>query len=384
MSGKSNVNKTNLKIILTSGFAMFSMFFGSGNLTFPVLIGIDAQKSFLYAVLGFILTGVCLPLIGLLGIMFLEGDKNKYFSKIGKMPSFILTLVMLLLMGPIGIIPRSASLIHGSFAALIPNLSIFMFNLFFCILIAALIWQKNRVIEIIGLYFTPIKLGSIIGLIVISLIVADHTLTSGIPIIENVKSGIKAGYQTLDLIASFFFGSAIYGYIKQKITSQHPQATDNELKESILKSSIQASFIGGGLLSICYFGFVLLGAKYAPHLADITHQKEKFLMVIAKVAMGHYAGIFVATTLFVSCLATCTIVASLFSDFLYEDILKKKISREISIILTLGLAFTVSLLGFEAIYILLGTILEWIYPLLMIYAIYIFLISVIKHKKINR
>lgn len=378
------MNNNNLKIVLTSGFAMFSMFFGSGNLTFPVLIGIEAQSSFLYAVLGFILTGVCLPLIGLLGIMFLEGDKNKYFSKMGKIPCFMLTLIMLLLMGPIGIIPRSASLIHGSFAALIPDLSIAIFNFFFCILIAALIWQKNRVIEIIGIYFTPIKLGSIIGLIIISLIVAEHTLTSGISVIENIEAGVKAGYQTLDLIASFFFGSAIYGYIKQKITTQNPQADETELKDSIFKCSVKASFIGGALLSLCYFGFVLLGAKYAPHLASITNQKEKFLMVIAKIAMGNYAGIFVAITLFVSCLATCTIVASLFSDFLYEDIFKKRISREIAIVLTISLSFTVSLLGFEAIYVLLGTILEWIYPLLMVYAIYILAISLIKYSKKNQ
>ncbi|MBA4283657.1 MAG: hypothetical protein C0432_05125 [Candidatus Puniceispirillum sp.] len=363
---------------------MFSMFFGSGNLTFPVLIGIEAQSSFIFSVLGFILTGVCLPLIGLLGIMFWEGDKNKYFSKLGKIPSFILTLIMLLLMGPIGIIPRSASLIHGSFETLIPSLSIVVFNFFFCILIAALIWQKNRVIEIIGIYFTPIKLGSIIGLIVISLVVANHTLTSGTPALDNIEAGIKAGYQTLDLIASFFFGSAIYGYIKQKISAQHPNTPESELKESIFKCSVKASFIGGGLLSLCYIGFVILGAKYAPHLADITGQKEKFLMVIAKVAMGNYAGIFVAITLFVSCLATCTIVASLFSDYLYEDIFKKKITREIAIVLTMGLSFTVSLLGFEAIYILLGTLLEWIYPLLMVYAIYMLVTSLMNYNKKNQ
>lgn len=358
-------NKSTLGIVLTSGFAMFSMFFGSGNLVFPVQVGIEAQSSFLFSILGFVLTGVCLPFLGLVGIMQFEGDRHRYFSKLTPIPAFMLTLLMLSLMGPLGIIPRCASVSFGGFISLFPSTPLWVFNAAFILVIAALIWQRNRIVEIIGVYLTPIKLGSFILLIIIGVYFANRPLDAGLDPIHCLTQGVKKGYQTMDLIASFFFGSAIYEYIRSHVNPDLPL----EQKKSLLLSlGIKASIVGGSLLALCYVGLVILGAKYAPILAGI--KQESYLMVIAKETLGNYAVAFVAMTLIVSCLATATITASIFADFMQEDVTRNKMNRKIAIIFTLALAYSLSLLGFEGICKFLESILEWVYPFLMIFALY--------------
>lgn len=372
------MNGSSLKLILTSGFAMFSMFFGSGNLVFPILIGIDAQQSFMYSILGFILTGVCLPFLGLVGIMQFQGDRKAYFKKLTPIPAFILTLIMLSLMGPLGIIPRCASVSYGGFAAMFPTCPLWVFNACFCIVIASLIWQKNRIVEIIGIYLTPIKLGSFILLIIIGLLLANQILTEGAAPMSCLQEGIRQGYQTMDLVASFFFGGAIYEYLKTHL--QNNSSDSQNIQKTLLNLGIKASIFGGLLLSLCYVGFVMLGAKYAFILKDVP--KESFLMVIAHYTIGSISVPFVGITLIVSCLATATITASLFTDFIQDDVFRNRLARNQCIVITLVMAYALSLLGFSGICIFLSAILEWVYPFLMVYAAYQMVMYFYKQKTI--
>jgi branched-subunit amino acid permease len=94
------------------------------------------------------------------------------------------------------------------------------------------------------------------------------------------------------------------------------------------------------------------------------------LAAIAQKTFGHYAVPFIAVTLAVSCLATATILAALFADFVKEDICQNKISRPHAILFTVITSFSLSLLGFETICNWLGYILERIYPFLMAFSIY--------------
>ncbi len=352
---------SSLKLSLIAGFAMFSMFFGSGNLVFPILIGAEAQSSYVYAILGFVITAVCVPFLGLLGIMQAQGDRRIYFSTLGKAPAFILTLLMLMLIGPFGVIPRCVSVAFGGFEVIFPTLPLWVFSLVFCLLTTILIWRRNKIVDIIGVFITPVKLGSFILLIIIGLIVSEQHLSAGIAPFLSFKEGIHQGYQTMDLVASFFFGSAIYEYLKG-----HLSADTSEKK--LLKLGVMASLVGGLLLALCYIGFVILGARYGHILANAP--KEALLTIVAQQTLGSYAVPFIAFTLAVSCLATATILATLFADFLQHDIARDKISRPYAIAITIATSYAMSLLGFQGICVLLGTILEWVYPLLIIYAIF--------------
>ena len=71
-------------IVISTGLAMFSMFFGSGNLVFPLLVGQLSQGHYLAAFAGIFLTGVLVPFLGILVMFLFKGDSNALFGKLGK------------------------------------------------------------------------------------------------------------------------------------------------------------------------------------------------------------------------------------------------------------------------------------------------------------
>ncbi len=137
------------RVILTAGFAMFSMFFGSGNLVFPLLIGTQTLDVSTYSTLGLILTAVIVPFLGLFGMILYNGNTRDYFDKLGRIPSFLLILAMLSLMGPFGVVPRCITVAYGGLNVLYPTLPFDWFSAGFCALITILIWKSNRVVDVI-------------------------------------------------------------------------------------------------------------------------------------------------------------------------------------------------------------------------------------------
>jgi len=353
------------KIILTAGFAMFSMFFGAGNLMFPVLSGSASLSNYSYATLGFIATGVLVPFLGLLGMINAGGDYNRYFRLLGDTSkvgiSLILLTFLIALQGPFVCMPRCMALSFGGVSMMFPSFPLWGFSLFFCFLIVALIWRESKVVELIALVLTPFKLGGIILLILFGLWYGPEVLPTDVTPAQAFKIGFDDGYHPMDLVGAFFFTSSIYMFFKAK----NPES-DGQL----FKWGMGASLIGAVLLGVIYVGFVLLGAKYAPFTKGIP--TEQTLFAIAHQSLGSIAVPAATFVISVSCLATSTVVADLFARFLrvnlLENIFGVKIGHKTSIIVTVGIAFALSLLGFEAIRQIVGQILHYLYPALIVYA----------------
>lgn len=348
------------KMVLTAGFAMFSMFFGSGNLVFPLLIGQQTASNYPFAILGLILTAVIVPFLGLLGMILYDGQTGKYFEKLGKVPSFLLIALMLSLMGPFGVVPRCITVSYGSVSILFPNLPYYVFSFAFCAAIVALIWRANRIVDLIGLFLTPFKIGGLMFLVIVGLWFGEPVPSAHLPAKVAFTGGLTLGYQTMDLMAAFFFSSTTVIYLRNNLEP-------NAGRMTLLKLSLASSLIGAFILSLSYVGFVTLGAKYSSLLAIV--QPEAMLAVIAQHALGQYALPIIGFTMTVACLATAVILSTLFVDFLREDVCQGKITRPQSIFLSLGITFCISLLGFAKICELLGAILEIAYPALIALAI---------------
>ena len=62
------MNRMNKTEVFTIGLMMFSIFFGAGNLIFPPALGQSAGNNIVVAMLGFLLTGIGLPLLGVVAI----------------------------------------------------------------------------------------------------------------------------------------------------------------------------------------------------------------------------------------------------------------------------------------------------------------------------
>ena len=340
------------KIAFTAGIAMFAMFFGSGNLVFPLIIGMETTDQHFTASLGLMITGVLVPFLGLFSMVLYNGNKNKYFGLLGKYAPFILSLLILSLIGPFGVIPRCILVAHGGLTIIFPDLPLALFSGLFLSLILWIIWRKSQVVPIIGKILGPFKIGGIIVIILAAVYQSPeliHTNLDG----DAFNLGLTQGYQTMDLMAAFFFSVTIVEYLRNVSKS----------KEEVIKLSIWSSVIGASLIALVYFGFVSLGAHYATYLA--AAQPEQYLATIAHLTLGKYAALIVAITIFLSCLATAASLVRLFAEFLRVDIARSKISWTHSVLITIAISFALSLTGFATIFTILGTVLTYIYPALI-------------------
>ncbi|MDC9396122.1 branched-chain amino acid transport system II carrier protein, partial [Clostridioides difficile] len=94
------MNKRNKDIIIT-GFALFAMFFGAGNLIFPPFLGLISGSSWLTGFTGFILADVGLSLLAILAIAKCDGDVGKIFSRAGHKISLVLACSIMICIGPL-------------------------------------------------------------------------------------------------------------------------------------------------------------------------------------------------------------------------------------------------------------------------------------------
>lgn len=346
------------KTVLTAGFAMFSMFFGAGNLVFPLVIGTQTLNNSSIAMLGLAITGVFVPFLGLLGVILYDGNRSNFFACIGKIPSFLLIFLMLAILGPIGVVPRCIIVAHGAFTSFYPELSLKLFSFIFCILTLILIWNHDRVIPIIGRILTPLLL---LGIVLISIAGLFFTNSisnlSELSTIQSFKVGLIEGYQTMDLLAAFFFSTTTVAYIRANMRS-------DSSPKALLKLCLGASLIGASLIAIVYIGFVALGARHATQLLEV--RPEQMFASIAGYALGPAAMPIVAVTVFLACLTTAAILAMLFAEFVQEDIFRYKLGNHTALIVTLTIAFIVSQFGFDSIRLWMGRILQVAYPGLII------------------
>ena len=347
-------------LTISTGFAMFSMFFGSGNLVFPLNIGKTAGDLHLFAASGLLITGVLVPFLGLMGILFFHGDYDKFFARIGKMPGLILPFLMLSIMGPFGVIPRCINVAYGSFELLFPGTTLVIFSAVACFIILFMSMDKSKLVSLLGTVLTPVLL---IALAIIlgkgafgeaSQVDTAHTVSMAF------SHGLLEGYQTMDLLAAFFFGAVVVRHLRRILPAAVDEAT-------VLKITFNACVVGATLLAVIYVGFVYLGSHYAGILGGVN--VEQYLGTIATHTLGTYAGLVVCVAVILACLTTAVVLVSVFTEFFQEKIVCNKVSYVTSAVLTLVASFCVSTLKFSGIAAFIGPILEATYPGLILLTI---------------
>lgn len=348
--------KKELLGVVSAGFALFSMFFGSGNLVFPIAVGVESAGHYVIASFGVLCTCVIFPLLGMLGIMLYKGDIHDFFSCFGKRGAFLFSLLALSLMGPFGVLARCLTVIHGALLLLFPTIPLAVTSFSVCILVYFLAANKNKIVTILGAILTPFLLLAIAAIVFFSLnsgTLPESTHADGL---NAFKNGFFKGYQTMDLVASFFFSGFVIKHLCQGSSSKSDQA-------SPLKLFLKASLIGAGLLYLVYFALVLLGWVYAPLLSN-TPPQEMFGR-IALESLGSMAAPSVCLAVIFACLTTAIALTSLFAEFLRSEVACEKMGNKVALLITLTIAFFVSNLEFSGIANFLEPILETMYPALI-------------------
>jgi LIVCS family branched-chain amino acid:cation transporter len=338
--------------IFLYGFSIFSMFFGSGNLVFPIMVGVNNSDNWLAGFCGFFLTGIILPFLGLFVIKLYQGDYNKFFAQGGVIAKYAIPLFTLSLLGAFGVIPRCITVAHGGLEFLYNDIPLLAFSIIFCVLCYIVCLNDKIMFAILGKVLTPILLFFLLGLIIIGFYKGDSITASNEVFTNNFIDGFFRGYATMDLFASFFFASLIF----KQIEALFPEK-DNK---SIIKAALGPSIFGAILLSIIYLGFVYLGSHYKNLAYDLPG--ELVLPAIANHLLGHNGALVIAIIIIFSCLTTAVALNSIYAKYLCSFSFIGDERFPLVLFISTIASFAISLLDFDGIASILGPLLDISYP----------------------
>lgn len=279
--------------IFVVGITLFSMFFGAGNLIFAPWIGAQAGSAGFVALAGMMVTAVCMPIAALCVISLYPSAKDMAGRIWKPLGPLFMTLVYLLI-GPCIAIPRTAStamemwswLIDGRLAQ---TVCIFLFFLAACLMAA----RPGRLQDILGKVLGPLLLVLILFLSV-PLLTSPESVAAPAGAYETAPfmTGLNEGYQTMDILAAFCFGSVIVLNIRQA-------HLENERR-----SLAQASVIAGVLLGAVYG---LLGYAAIRHSGSLQVYSNgaQILSTAAHMSYGAYGQLLCAVIFLVACLNVC-------------------------------------------------------------------------------
>jgi LIVCS family branched-chain amino acid:cation transporter len=344
-----------------NGLAMFSMFFGAGNIIFPLIIGLNAEGSVIWAFLGLFFTAVLIPFTGLFAMSLFKGDYKYFFSKMGNLPGKLLIWIILALIGPFGGIPRCIGLTYSTFKVSFQNLDLMLFGFLFCASVFLFSIKKRKVMDLLGCVLTPVLLFFLAVIVLKGLLFSGKAVAGpGLKVVEAFSYGLKEGYNTMDLLAAFFFSSVVFSKFKHEKSNIY--SVQNNYLE-FLKSTVLGAF----LLALIYWGFAMTSALFKNEL--ILTKPDEVLGSLGKIILGDYGGLVVSAVICLSCFTTAIALTAVASDFLKEELFKNKISYQNSMVVVLGISLIVSSLKFSAIVAILAPVLEVFYPSLLMLSV---------------
>jgi branched-chain amino acid:cation transporter, LIVCS family len=329
----------------TTGLAMFAMFFGSGNLIFPVAIGQMAGEQNGWAMAGLFFTAVLMPFATLCLMLLYNGNYHRFFQKIGVLPGQFVAFVTLALIGPFGVLPRCIAFSYSTLSIYTDALDLTQYSIIACVIVFALSVKENSVVGVIGNFLTPVLLVSLVVVIARGLL-ADHIpLTDAAQNASNwvmMQHGFVEGYKTFDIFAALFFATAIIPAFRQVLGNKMETC-----KKSLMSLAIRSSMVGMVLLFLVYAGLSFVSANLRGGLVGVPG--DKLLGVIATMTMGNTAGLIANLVVSLACLTTAISLAVVSAEFFKRDVFFNRLSYLHCLIITMIITLLFSLLGFSGI-----------------------------------
>ncbi len=343
--------------IIATGLAMFSMFFGAGNVVFPLALGQIAQDQNLPAITGLLITAVGVPFFGLAAMTLFNGNYTAFFSRIGIVPGFLFALLLMGLIGPFGAMPRCIALSYSTAKTFLPGVSLPFFSFFSCVVIWLFTFKKNTIIDSLGYVLTPLLLGSLAIIIFKGLWTAPEAPQNPTAAFKLFLQGLQDGYLFMDLPGALFFSSVIIACMRTTIVAEE------NTQRKLIMTTFKASVIGASLLALVYIGFSYVSSFHSANLAGLP--PDELISTLAVQILGANAALVACLAVALACLTTAIALAAVFAEFLHNDVTMGKVNYQLSLLATLIIAFFVSTLNFSGIAAFLFPILTVCYPALI-------------------
>ena len=350
--------KKNLDVLVV-GFALFSMFFGAGNLLFPPYLGLVSGESWFTSLGGFVLADVGLALLVLLAVVNGTGKLESVLIRGGKGLANIIGALAVICIGPLLAIPRTAATTYemgiqpmlntsGNFVAVI-------FSVIFFGLTLLLTIKPSKVVDIVGKVLTPLLILSLIVLIVLGILNPIGNISPNVMIENNLfAEGVSQGYLTMDALAAGVFAGVIINAIINK--------GYNETSEKV-NLTIKAGVVAAIALAVIYGGLTYLGATLSTKFGINTPQA--LLMVeITSALLGNPGKILLCIIVSLACLTTSIGLTSATGEY-FSNFTNGKVKYETIVVLVCVFSAVVSNFGVGTIIKFSAPILEIVYPVLM-------------------
>ncbi|CAI8964607.1 MULTISPECIES: branched-chain amino acid transport system II carrier protein BrnQ3 [Bacillus] len=356
------MNTVSKKHIFFTGLMLFSLFFGAGNLIFPPMLGQNAGENFWPAMLGFLLTGVGLPLLTVIAISLSGNGMQQLASHVHPLFGILFTVVVYIAIGPSMGIPRVANVAYEmGVSSFLPetirtsSLSLFIYTVIFFTIVFWLSLNPSKLVDRIGNVLTPILLFSIFLLFVKS--VFTPLGNSGPSMQEYQTSpifkGFMEGYLTMDTISALAFGIIVVNAIRSKGV---------EDRKAVAIATTKAGLIAAAGLVLVYGALGWLGVTSV----SLGYAKNggQLLTVIVQQLFGPYGLALLAVIVTLACLTTCVGLVSACSQYFSTLFAKFSYKELAGIICVLGLL--VANLGLTKIIAISVPILLVVYPIAIV------------------
>ena len=329
---------------------LFGMFFGAGNLIFPVHLGQMAGSNVIPAIIGFIITAVGIPIFGVAAIGVTHSDGLQTLSgKVGRGYGIFFTCLLYLTIGPLFAIPRCATVsfttgVSPMLSEAAQPLALLLFSAVFFAFVLFFSLRPGKITVWIGKIINPVFLLFLAVLVIAALLKPGASISAVAPTEPYATktsaffSSFIEGYGTMDAIAGLAFGIVVIDVIRRI-------GVDND-------DAVAVDVLGSGVLT-----GILMGTQ-SRGLFEISDNGGIALTQIA----GHYFGgvgqIILAVTITFACLKTSIGLVTSCSET-FVKMTHGKISYKVWAILFTLFSFAVSNVGLSAI-------IEYSIPVLML------------------
>lgn len=352
------------------GFMLFALFLGAGNIIFPPQLGQLAGENILVSMIGFLITGVGLPLLGIIAVAKNGGDLEVLAGRINPYFGIIFTSIVYLSIGPFFAIPRTGAVSYSIGVA--PFLSeamqeswipLFFTTLIFFGLTFYLAYNPTKIVDRVGKILTPALL------IVICLLTIKAVITpmgeigqaQGTYINNAFGESFIQGYLTMDVLASLVFGIVIV----QSLVARGVTDKAKQIKITIFAGIVAALGLAFVYVSLGYIGVTSTTA------IGFHEDGGTIISLAAQQLYGQAGNIILSATIILACLTTSVGLLSANATFFHK--IFPKISYQVYLVVFAVFSFAVSNFGLADLINISLPVLVAIYPIaivLMVFALF--------------
>ena len=351
-----NTKPLSWKQYLIVASLLFGLFFGAGNLIFPIHLGQLSGANWGMATFGFLVTAVLLPLLAVLAI---SASHAKGVYDIGtplgnKFALFFMVLIHLTL-GPLFATPRTASISFSvGLQPVLPKSAakpaLLIFSAIFFILAFIISYEQSTILDSIGRILNPLFLLLLFSVFLLAAIspmgaAKDQSVTTAYQS-ASFFNGFIEGYNTMDALAGLAFGYTIVSAVRQ---------LGKTSAKSNAKVTARAGVLATGAIGIIYIGLIWLGATTLNHF-KISQEGGTVFNQIVTYYLGDLGHALLATLVTLTCLTTAVGLIAAFAQDFHRSF--NKISYHGWLTIMTIVSFITANFGLD-------TIISWSTPMLM-------------------